>query len=417
MAKVLTSIILDTRREVKDKTRPEKKQVKMYPVKLRLTHRGNRRLYGLDYYLTKSDFNKVMGPKARDQYKDLKVKFNEKEKAAKELIDSMPVFSFDLFKKRFFDNVDYSNLFDALKHWIKVYEKQGRPGTASTFSNTLKSWEGFYKRSTLPFSSITPKLLNDYERWMISEMKKSITTVAIYLRNIRRMFNLAINSGQVKREFYPFGDTDNDLYEIPEARNIKKALELQDIARIFKYETLEGSPEQFYRDLWIFSYLCNGMNLADILRLKYKNIKGDTIEFVRRKTAHNRKNKPILVEVTPHIKEIIERWGNKPAVPDSYVFNALHSGLTASDELARIKQVTKQLNKYIKRISKAVGIKEKVTSYSARHSFANVLKESGENIAYISEALGHANMKTTENYLKSFGRDRRKKAAEQLTKW
>src|SRR4030042_3471466 len=189
MSKVTTSIILDIRRLKQDKT---------YPVKLRLTSQGKRRLFGLDYYLTKPDFNKVMGPKARDQYKDLKIKLTEKEKAAKTLIDSMPVFSFDLFKKRFCDTIDYTNLFEALKYWIKEYEKQGRPGTASTFSNTLKSWESFYKRSTLPFSSITPKLLNEYELWMRSDMKKSITTVAIYQRNIRRLFNLAIKAGQVK---------------------------------------------------------------------------------------------------------------------------------------------------------------------------------------------------------------------------
>lgn len=418
--KVLTSIILDVRRELQDKKNPVKdrtKKDKIYPVKLRITHKRERRLYGLDYYLTKSDFNKVMGPKARDQYKDLKIKFNEKEKAAKEIINSMPVFSFEMFKKRFFDTVDYTNLFEALKYWINEYEKQGRPGTASTFSNTLKSWEQFYKRSILPFSSITPKLLNEYELWMRSDMKKSITTVAIYMRNIRRLFNLAIKARELTPEFYPFGDSDNGLYKIPETRNVKKALQLQDIKKIFQYDTLEGSPEQLYRDLWCFSYLCNGMNLADIMRLKYKNIEGDTIVFIRHKTAHNRKIIPVLVEMTSDIKEIIERWGNKPALPDSYVFNVLSSGLSPSVELAKVKQTTKQLNKYIKRIAKNIGIKERVTSYSARHSFATVLKLSGEDVAYISEALGHSNQKTTDNYLKSFGRDRRQKAAKKLTDW
>lgn len=414
MAKVLTSIILDTRREI---NQADKKKPKLYPVKLRLNFNRQRRLYGLDYYLTKADFDKVMGPKARDEYKDLKNKLADKEKAAKDLVKELPVFSFDLFKKRFFDNVDYTNLFTALAYWIKEYEKQGRPGTASTFSNTLKSWEAFYKRPVLPFSSITPKLLHEYEQWMRSDLKKSVTTVAIYLRNVRRLFNLAIKSGQVKRDFYPFGDPDNDLYKIPEARNVKKALQKSDIERIFKYETLEGSPEQFYRDLWIFSYLCNGMNLADILRLKYKNIEGDTIVFVRHKTAHNRKIVPVLVEATPDIMAIIQTWGNKPADPDTYVFNVLRSGLTPAAELALIKQCTKQLNKYLKRISKALKIKDKVTSYSARHSFATVLKLEGEDVAYISEALGHSNQRTTENYLKSFGRDRRLKASKKLTDW
>lgn len=407
MNKVTTSIILDTRRIRQDKT---------FPVKLRLTHRRERRLFGIDYFLTKSDFDKVMGPKARDQYKDLKIKLTEKERKAKDLIESMPVFSFDLFKKRFFDNIDYSDLFESLKYWIKEYEKQGRPGTASTFRNTLKSWQDFYKRSPLPFSGITPKLLNEYELYMKAE-GKSITTVAIYLRNIRRLFNLAIKARELTPEFYPFGDTDNGLYKIPESRNFKKALAKQDIKKIFDFNTLGGSPEQYYRDLWVFSYLCNGANIADILRLKYKNIDGDTLIFIRHKTAHNRKITPVLVEMTGDIKEIIERWGTKPALPDTYVFNVLSSGLSPLVELAKVKQTTKQLNKYLNCISKSVGIKEKVTSYSARHSFATVLKLSGEDVAYISEALGHSNQKTTENYLKSFGRDRRKKAAEKLTDW
>jgi integrase/recombinase XerD len=417
--KVLTSIVLDPRRELQDKTNPVKdrtKKDKIYPVKLRLTYKGERRYYGLDYYLTKADFNKVMGPKARDKYKDLKIELSEKEKKAKILIDSMPVFSFDLFKKRFFDNIDYTDLFESLKYWIKEYENQGRPGTASTFSNTLKSWQGFYKRPPLPFSSITPKLLNEYELYMKDE-GKSITTVGFYLRNVRRLFNLAIKAGNVKKEFYPFGDKENELYEIPEPQNFKRALAKQDIRKIFKYNTLEGSPEQFYRDLWVFSYLSNGMNLADILRLKYKDINGDTMIFIRQKTARKRKPIPLLVEMTADIMEIIERWGTKPALPDTYVFNVLTSGLTPSVELAKVKQTTKQLNKYLKRISKSVGIKEKVTSYSARHSFATILKLSGENISYISEALGHSDTKTTANYLKSFDRDHRKKAAKKLTDW
>lgn len=38
----------------------------------------------------------------------------------------------------------------------------------------------------------------------------------------------------------------------------------------------------------------------------------------------------------------------------------------------------------------------------ARHFFASVLKRSGVNIAYISDSLGHSDLKTTENYLASF---------------
>lgn len=43
------------------------------------------------------------------------------------------------------------------------------------------------------------------------------------------------------------------------------------------------------------------------------------------------------------------------------------------------------------------------------------IKTFGGNIAYISESLGHSNLKTTENYLASFEREEREKNAVLLT--
>jgi len=47
-------------------------------------------------------------------------------------------------------------------------------------------------------------------------------------------------------------------------QNIKLALPLSDIRKIFEYNPRENSPEHFYRDMWIFSYLCNGINVKDL---------------------------------------------------------------------------------------------------------------------------------------------------------
>lgn len=58
-----------------------------------------------------------------------------------------------------------------------------------------------------------------------------------------------------------------------------------------------------------------------------------------------------------------------------------------------------------------------ISTYTARHSFATVLKRSGANIAYISESLGHNNLQTTEHYLASFEKEERQKNAALLTKF
>lgn len=46
-----------------------------------------------------------------------------------------------------------------------------------------------------------------------------------------------------------------------------------------------------------------------------------------------------------------------------------------------------------------------------------MLKRAGANIAYISESLGHQDLKTTENYLASFEREERQRNAELLTQF
>ena len=41
--------------------------------------------------------------------------------------------------------------------------------------------------------------------------------------------------------------------------------------------------------------------------------------------------------------------------------------------------------------------------YTARHTYADSLKKAGVSVEVISQALGHADLRTTDNYLKSFG--------------
>lgn len=58
--KVSISIILDKRRQKKDKT---------YPVKIRATFKGQPRYYGTGHDLTESDFDRVMGDRPRGNAK------------------------------------------------------------------------------------------------------------------------------------------------------------------------------------------------------------------------------------------------------------------------------------------------------------------------------------------------------------
>ena len=47
--------------------------------------------------------------------------------------------------------------------------------------------------------------------------------------------------------------------------------------------------------------------------------------------------------------------------------------------------------------------------------FPIAYKRSGANLAFISESLGHSDLRTTQNYLGSFETEERKKNAKLLT--
>ena len=83
--------------------------------------------------------------------------------------------------------------------------------------------------------------------------RKSKTTVGIYLRPLRAIFNKAIEEGDIVADIYPF-----KKYQIPTGQNIKKALDKSELKKLFTTQVEPGSPKEKARDFWFFSYQCNG---------------------------------------------------------------------------------------------------------------------------------------------------------------
>ncbi|MCD4665961.1 MAG: site-specific integrase [Bacteroidales bacterium] len=402
---VTTHIMLDKRREKQDGT---------YPVKLRVTYQRRQKYYRAHYSFTEEYYNGLFEPKIRGKKKERKIYLEEFEKKALKIIESLSEFTFSAFEKKFFSTKeDPFSVFEAYEAYIIILSNEGRANTASSYDCSLNSIKSFAKKQQLKFYDITPEWLKKYERWMEGK-GNSPTTTGIYLRCLQALFNSAIAEGDISQSIYPFG---KKKYQIPAGRNIKKALNLVEIEKIYCYKAIKGSNKQLARDLWVFSYLCNGINVKDILNLRYEDIDGDQIVFIRSKTKNTSKKelKPVVAILTKEAKSIIRRWQNKKRDLNNYVFPFLQKGMTAEQELAKVRNTIRMINENIKKIAVEMGIKKNVTTYTARHSFSTVLKRSGAPIEFISESLGHHDLKTTESYLDSFENDIKKEYSLKLT--
>lgn len=379
-------------------------------VSIRVTFQRKKKYYATNIRLKPSVFNKIISAKRRTEAENKT--FNEilsYQNKAIQIVDNLSIFTFTKFEEMYFENRQATDSISfAFDKYIDELKEESRIGTAVSYLCAKRSIESFNKG--LKFADITTPLLKKYENWMLDN-GRSITSIGIYLRSLRAIFNRA----NIDKSLYPFGQG-KQKYSIPTSKNIKKALSLDEISKIYYYQATPKSMLEMAKDYWIFIYLCNGINVKDICLLKHKDIQGNVLVYERAKTKRSKINhQKINVSLKPEAKEIISRWSLPSINKEAYLFPHLQKGISAEKERQIIKQLTKTINKYIKRIAKEVGINKDVTTYFARHSFATVLRNSGASIEFISEALDHSNIKTTQSYLAGFEQDIIHKTTDVLT--
>ena len=396
-------LTLDTRREKKDGN---------YPVKVQVIQKGKQRYYSTGKTLSVEEWAMLAESKNRtlsEIRRDLENSFSYIKKIVEPLVNEHE-FTFGALNLRLGKGFGSNNTLETAFHAkIESLLNENRIGSYNYYKDSLKVIEDFAGKN-VPLEYVTVTWLKKFEKHLLST-GKNYTTVGMRCRALRAIMNDAMSAGIIKEKQYPFG---RGKYEIPTGKGRKQALTLQQIKMLVTYS--DGSEAiEHYRDLWFFSYLCNGINFSDLITLKYSNIRNGEICFIRSKTIiTSRVKKEICAVITPEMQAIMDRWGNPDKSPDSYIFGFLNGDETPLQIKNRVRDVISNCNRRLRKIGKAIGI-EGLSTYTARHSYATVLKRSGANIAYISESLGHNDLKTTENYLASFEKEERIKNAGFLT--
>ena len=386
MLKAHTAVYLDS-------IRPKKNG--LCSVKIKVTYNRKRKYYSTGIDLKPTDFDQILfGQRKTNEQKEINKKILYFENKASDVIKDLQIFSFDAFQEKFLENRNTANSVSfAFDKYIDELKLENRLGTASSYECAKSSISQF--RSDLTFAEITPNFLKKYQKWM-TDNDRSISTVGIYLRSLRAVYN----EQKIDKSAYPFG---KGKYTIPTSKNTKKALTLDEIGKIYNFDAPRNSAIEMAKDYWIFMYLSNGMNVKDLCLLKWKNIDGNILTYRRAKTERsNKEQKTITVALKADSLAIIKKWSVPSLNKNAYIFPHF-TNKTDAVQMRKIgKQLTKKINKYVKKIAIADGINKTVTTYYARHSFATVLKRSGVQTEMISELLGHSSMSVTESYLDSF---------------
>lgn len=291
---------------------------------------------------------------------------------------------------------------------IEQYMANEKCGNRLIYKSSYNSINVFTNGNLeIPFSAIDVTWLNKYEKWLRSKGNKE-TTMSLMFRTLRSAYNKAIESKCARKSDYPFTDYRISKFDVStEKRAIAKA----DVLKFSTDARPIGKQQyvQLSKDIFIFSYLCGGINFTDIANLTKDNIiEGKRLHYIRQKTG-----KLIKLGLSEEALQIIRRYAVESK---GYLFPILNAQLhkTPLQKQNRIHKMLGKVNKNLKLLAAQFGVEANITTYVARHSFASVLKKSGVNIALISEALGHSDLTTTQIYLDSFDNEQIDNAMKNL---
>ncbi len=401
--RVSIRVVTDPRRIKNDDT---------IPLKLRITFKGKRKYYATQYSLSENDWNLLNSVSAKGKLRTIKNEIAKIEIEADKTANQITPFSFTQFEAIFFQKSSVNILLkDLFAEKIKALSDNTQIGTATSYQAALTSLRKF--KSHLLIEDISISFLQDYEKYMLQD-NRAKATIGIYLRCLRTVLNIAIEEKLLSKENYPFGSR---KYKIPTSQNIKKALDLPSIKKIFEYDVWDNTNMGMARDFWIFSYLCNGINIMDVANLKWKDLNTDTIIFERQKTKNSNRNSnsKIVALRNDKINTIIKKWGNKNLEVENFVFNIITPVDTPKMVKQKVQQFIKVINKWIKKIGEDLEFELTLTTYVARHSFATILVQNGAPLEFASQSLGHSNLTTTQRYFAGFDLKAQKEFTKFLT--
>ena len=192
------------------------------------------------------------------------------------------------------------------KELIAEFTAENKCGNRLIYKSSLNSLSAFTKgKLDIPFCEIDIDWLKKYEKWMRSKNNRE-TTISLQFRTLRSAYNKAIKAKYARKSDYPFDEYKIKKFDTStQKRTIAKTEVLkftQDAEELGKRQYVQLS-----KNIFVFSYLCGGINFTDIANLTNANIIDGRLQYIRQKI-----HKKIKIGIPDEAMKIIEKYA-----PDS----------------------------------------------------------------------------------------------------
>ena len=293
-------------------------------------------------------------------------------------------YTVDNIVAKFNEHTDDLSLFHFMQSVITLLRKSNKIRTSETYSSALSSFMKFRNGQDIMLSEIDCNTMMLYQAWL---ERRGIcpNTVSFYMRNLRAMYNRAVENGLVEQRF-PFKHVYTGI-----DKTVKRAIPIMAIKRIKELDLALKPSLDFARDMFLFSFYTRGMSFIDMAFLKKSDLKNGFLSYRRRKTGQQ-----LTIKWEKCMQEIIGKY----TVSDGQYLLPIIK-LPGTNERKQYENALRLVNNKLKIIARIIQTPMPLSTYVARHTWANIAKSKNIPISIISEGMGHNSETTTRIYLSS----------------
>jgi len=278
-----------------------------------------------------------------------------------------------------------------MRKLIDELEREQRDGTAHVYQSTLNRLVKFMGSQEITFNQLTPEWLIRFERSLVAEQLKW-NTISTYMRMLRSVYNQAVERGAAKYVPRLFNKVHTGI-DSP----VKRAVKPETMRRLMLSNKPLPDALSFSRDIFVLLFLLRGMSFVDLAYLRRCDLDGNIITYRRHKTGRK-----LTVVAGDEAMAIIEKYMNRDQ-NSHYLFPIITK--PGRDEYRQYSRMLRILNYRLTQLRQHLNIKEPISTYAARHTWATTALRQNFNSKLICDAMGHSSVKVTETYFQRFRED------------